>query len=71
MAKQGKSARGFRGHLVTFLAFGLVDDGCLLKIHFKGSVCHKDVRSDTEVGHKWLSKGLKIAQDHWLCPVTV
>lgn len=62
---------------MTFLASGLVDGACflffffLLKIHCKGFARHKDVRSDTEMGHKWLSIELKIAQDHWLWPVTV
>lgn len=56
---------------MTYLVFGLVGDSCLLKVHCKGYASHKDVRPNTEVSSKWLLEGLKIAQDHWLWPVTV
>lgn len=47
--------------MMTFIAFELVEVNGLLMYHKKVSFArHKDVRSDIQVGNKWLSRLLSL-----------
>lgn len=57
---------GLRYYLVIFLVFGLMEARHLI-VRYKGIyLSQKEVRSHTEVGNKWLFRGLKQPNIIWI-----